>query len=172
MLDHTGIVVTDLPKARKFYDAVAKALGLGIVTPHKDFFLLGRGPKEIPYLWIGTLRPSYWIEGSRAGVNQMHVAFAAKDNATVDEFYRATLAAGGRDVTTASRGRARRATTARSCSIRTGTTSRRFLAPRAMPGDARDRHAASRRRGDPRRAACRATLRVNVSGLAAAARWR
>ncbi|HEU4778907.1 MAG TPA: VOC family protein [Steroidobacteraceae bacterium] len=97
MLDHTGIVVTDLPKARKFYDAVAKALGLGIVAPHKDFFLLGRGPGQIPYLWIGTLRPSYWIEGSRAGINQMHVAFAAQDNATVDEFYRAALEAGGRD---------------------------------------------------------------------------
>jgi catechol 2,3-dioxygenase-like lactoylglutathione lyase family enzyme len=97
MLDHTGIVVSDLSKARKFYDAVAKALGLGIVTPHKDFFLLGRGPGQIPYLWIGTLRPSYWIEGSRAGINQMHVAFAAKDEAMVDEFYRATLAAGGRD---------------------------------------------------------------------------
>jgi catechol 2,3-dioxygenase-like lactoylglutathione lyase family enzyme len=97
MLDHTGIVVSDLSKARKFYDAVAKALGLGIVTPHKDFFLLGRGPGQIPYLWIGTLRPSYWIEGSRAGINPMHVAFAAKDEAMVDEFYRATLAAGGRD---------------------------------------------------------------------------
>jgi catechol 2,3-dioxygenase-like lactoylglutathione lyase family enzyme len=97
MLDHTGIVVTDLYKARKFYDAVAKALGLGIVAPHKEFFLLGKGPGEIPYLWIGTLRPSYWIEGSRAGINQMHVAFAAKDEATVDEFYRAALAAGGRD---------------------------------------------------------------------------
>jgi catechol 2,3-dioxygenase-like lactoylglutathione lyase family enzyme len=97
MLDHTGIVVTDLPKARKFYDAVARVLGLGIVAPHKDFFLLGRGPKEIPYLWIGTLRPSYWIEGSRAGINQMHIAFAAKDNATVDEFHRAAIAAGGRD---------------------------------------------------------------------------
>jgi catechol 2,3-dioxygenase-like lactoylglutathione lyase family enzyme len=97
MLDHTGIVVSDLPQARKFYDAVAKALGLGIVTPHKDFFLLGRGPGQIPYLWIGTLRPSYWLEGSRAGINQMHVAFVAKDKAMVDEFYRATLAAGGRD---------------------------------------------------------------------------
>jgi catechol 2,3-dioxygenase-like lactoylglutathione lyase family enzyme len=97
MLDHTGIVVSDLPKARKFYDAVAKALGLGIVAPHQDFFLLGKGPGEIPYLWIGTLRPSYWVEGSRAGINQMHVAFAAKDQAMVDEFYRAAMAAGGRD---------------------------------------------------------------------------
>jgi catechol 2,3-dioxygenase-like lactoylglutathione lyase family enzyme len=97
MLDHTGFVVTDLSKARAFYDAVAKALGLGIVAPHKDFFLLGRGPGQIPYLWIGILRPSYWVEGSRAGINQMHVAFSAKDNAMVDEFYRAALAAGGRD---------------------------------------------------------------------------
>ena len=97
MLDHTGIVVTDLPRARKFYEAVAGALGLGIESPNKDFFILGKGPGQIPYLWIGTLRPSYWIEGSRAGINQMHVAFAAKDVATVDEFYRAALAAGGRD---------------------------------------------------------------------------
>ena len=28
MLDHTGIVVTDLAKARRFYDAIAKPLGL------------------------------------------------------------------------------------------------------------------------------------------------
>jgi catechol 2,3-dioxygenase-like lactoylglutathione lyase family enzyme len=97
MLDHTGIVVTDLPKARKFYGAVAEALELGIVEPHQDFFLLGSGPGEIPYLWIGTMRPSYWIEGSRAGINQMHVAFAARSTAMVDEFYRAALAAGGRD---------------------------------------------------------------------------
>jgi catechol 2,3-dioxygenase-like lactoylglutathione lyase family enzyme len=97
MLDHTGIVVTDLSKARTFNDAVAKALGLGIATPHKEFFLLGRGPGQFPYLWIGTLRPSYWVEGSRAGINQMHVAFAAKDKAMVEEFHRATIAAGGRD---------------------------------------------------------------------------
>ena len=97
MLDHTGIVVTDLARARKFYDAVAKTLGLGIVEPAKGFFLLGEGPGKIPYLWIGTLRPSYWIEGSRAGINQMHVAFAAKTQQAVHDFYDAALAAGGRD---------------------------------------------------------------------------
>jgi catechol 2,3-dioxygenase-like lactoylglutathione lyase family enzyme len=98
MLDHTGIVVSDLAKARRFYDAVAKALGLGTVDNGPDAFLLGRSADEaIPYLWIGTLRPTYWAEGSRAGLNQMHVAFVAKDEATVQEFYRAALAAGGRD---------------------------------------------------------------------------
>jgi catechol 2,3-dioxygenase-like lactoylglutathione lyase family enzyme len=98
MLDHTGIVVSDLARARRFYDAVAQALGLGTIDNGPDAFLLGRSAQEpLPYLWIGTLRPSYWAEGSRAGLNQMHVAFTAPSKTVVDEFYRAALAAGGRD---------------------------------------------------------------------------
>lgn len=98
MLDHTGFVVSDLALARRFYDAIAKALGLGTIDIGHEAFLLGRGAEEpIPYLWIGTSRPSYWAEGSRAGLNQMHVAFVASSKAVVDEFYRAALAAGGRD---------------------------------------------------------------------------
>ena len=98
MLDHTGIVVSDLASARRFYDAIAEALGLATISNSPQSFLFGKSKEEpIPYLWIGTLRPSYWAEGSRAGLNQMHVAFVAKDKATVDEFHRAAIAAGGRD---------------------------------------------------------------------------
>jgi catechol 2,3-dioxygenase-like lactoylglutathione lyase family enzyme len=98
MLDHTGFVVTDLAKARRFYDAIAKPLGLGTIDNGPDAFLLGRSAEEpIPYLWIGTLLPSYWVEGSRPGINQMHVAFAAPSKQVVDEFYRAALEAGGKD---------------------------------------------------------------------------
>lgn len=97
MLDHTGIVVSDLAKARRFYDAIAKPLGLATVDNFKGSFLLGKGPNEYPYLWIGTLIPSYWIEGSRPGINQMHVAFRAPSKEAVDEFYKAALATGGKD---------------------------------------------------------------------------
>lgn len=98
MLDHTGFVVSDLAKARRFYDAIARPLGLATVANGDQSFLLGRSAQEpIPYLWIGTLRPSYWAEGSRAGLNQTHVAFVAPDKAAVDAFYEAALAAGGRD---------------------------------------------------------------------------
>jgi catechol 2,3-dioxygenase-like lactoylglutathione lyase family enzyme len=98
MLDHTGFVVTDLARARRFYDAVAKALGLVTVDNGKEAFLLGRSAEEpIPYLWIGTIRPSYWVDGSRAGINQTHIAFVALSKAVVDEFYKAALAAGGKD---------------------------------------------------------------------------
>ena len=97
MLDHTGIVVTDLAKARAFYDAIAKPLGLVTADNFKGSFVLGKGANQYPYLWIGTLIPSYWIEGSRPGVNQMHVAFSAASKEAVDAFYKAALAAGGRD---------------------------------------------------------------------------
>jgi catechol 2,3-dioxygenase-like lactoylglutathione lyase family enzyme len=98
MIDHTGFVVTDLAKARRFYDAVAKALGLSTADNGPNAFLFGHSAAEpIPYLWIGTLRPSYWAEGSRAGLNQTHIAFTAPSKAVVDEFYRAALEAGGRD---------------------------------------------------------------------------
>ena len=97
MLDHTGIVVTDLAKARRFYDAVAGALGLMTADSGEHAFLLGRGVTDYPYLWIGTLIPSYWVEGSRPGINQMHVAFSAASQERVHAFYEAALAAGGRD---------------------------------------------------------------------------
>lgn len=97
MLDHTGIVVTDLAAARRFYDAIAKPLGLATIDNGADAFLLGKGPNELPYLWIGRLIPSYWIEGSRPGINQMHVAFRAPNKKAVDAFHRAALEAGGKD---------------------------------------------------------------------------
>ena len=98
MLDHTGFVVSDLARARRFYDAIAKALGLGTTDISPQAFLLGKSKEEpLPYLWIGTLRPSYWAEGSRPGLNQMHVAFRAASKEQVEAFHRAGIAAGGKD---------------------------------------------------------------------------
>lgn len=98
MIDHTGIVVSDLAAARRFYDAVAETLGLSTKDLSPESFVFGKSQDEpIPYLWIGTLRPSYWAEGSSAGLNQMHVAFVARDAEQVKAFHRAALAAGGRD---------------------------------------------------------------------------
>lgn len=98
MFDHTGIIVSDLTAARRFYDAVAEALSLQTHSNSAESFLLGHSAEQpIPYLWIGTTRPTYWVEGSRAGLNQSHIAFVARDKAMVDRFFAAALAAGGRD---------------------------------------------------------------------------
>lgn len=96
MFDHTGIVVSDLKAARRFYDAIAEPLGLQTREMAPEFFVMGKSQEEpIPYLWIGTLIPSYWVEGSRPGINQMHVAFRADSKAMVKAFHEAALKAGG-----------------------------------------------------------------------------
>ena len=98
MIDHTGFVVSDLSAARRFYDAIARPLGLATADNGPESFLFGKSAEDpIPYLWIGVSRPSYWAQGSRAGLNQTHIAFTAPDKETVHAFYEAALAAGGRD---------------------------------------------------------------------------
>jgi catechol 2,3-dioxygenase-like lactoylglutathione lyase family enzyme len=98
MIDHTGFVVTDLAKARRFYNAIAVPLKLATADNSSESFVLGRSAEQtIPYVWIGTLRPSYWKEGSRAGINQTHIAFMAENEAAVDAFHAAALQAGGTD---------------------------------------------------------------------------
>lgn len=98
MFDHTGIVVSDLSRARAFYEAIGKPLGLVPADNGEQAFVFGKSKAEpIPYLWVGTLRPSYWAEGSRTGINQMHVAFVAPSKDAVDAFHAAGVAAGGTD---------------------------------------------------------------------------
>jgi catechol 2,3-dioxygenase-like lactoylglutathione lyase family enzyme len=93
MLDHIGLSVADIERARVFYEAALKPLGLGAIMEvtaeetggdaHAGF-----GENDKAFFWIGTgAKP-------RGGT---HVAFTAKTRAEVEAFYRAALAAGGRD---------------------------------------------------------------------------
>lgn len=93
MLDHIGITVSDVPRAKAFYDAALAPLGIGIVmevsaeqTGGQAY--LGYGSQGRPYFWVGSGGP---------GTGRLHVAFSAADRASVDAFYKAAIAAGGRD---------------------------------------------------------------------------
>ncbi|WJS84698.1 VOC family protein [Paracoccus sp. TOH] len=94
MIDHIGIPVSDLPRARAFYDRALAPLGVGLLMEVTEEVTgghgahLGYGREGKPFFWIGSGRPA----GPGA-----HVAFAAPDRATVDAFHAAALAAGGRD---------------------------------------------------------------------------
>jgi catechol 2,3-dioxygenase-like lactoylglutathione lyase family enzyme len=87
MIDHVTLGVSDLDRARDFYDwALAP---LGIVRLYADggrFSGYGTGHKA--FVWIG--RRDQVLTGA-------HVAFLAPDRAAVAAFYEAALAAGGRD---------------------------------------------------------------------------
>ena len=91
MLDHIGIGVTDYAKAKAFFDRALAPLGIVKimeVTAAQTGSYDGAG--------YGMDRPFFWI-GASERTTPAHVAFRAKDRATVDAFHKAALAAGGRD---------------------------------------------------------------------------
>lgn len=93
-LDHIGFPVTDIARARAFYDAALAPLGLGIVMELPPGIAgpeahLGYGVADKPFFWISG-------GGGAPGI-RLHVAFAAESRAMVDAFHAAALAAGGID---------------------------------------------------------------------------
>jgi catechol 2,3-dioxygenase-like lactoylglutathione lyase family enzyme len=97
MLDHFGFIVSDLTAARRFYEAALAPLGLSVTEEQPEAFIVARRDRPRPFIYIGTVRPTYWNEAARAGGAPAHFGFQAKDRAAVDAFHEAGLAAGGRD---------------------------------------------------------------------------
>jgi catechol 2,3-dioxygenase-like lactoylglutathione lyase family enzyme len=95
MIDHIGFSVRDLARATEFYLKALSPLGIGIMMEVSaeqtgGGATVGFGANGKPFFWIG--------EGFRSANDQrIHVAFAAGSRAQVDTFYRAALAAGGKD---------------------------------------------------------------------------
>ncbi|MFT4012387.1 MAG: VOC family protein [Paracoccus sp. (in: a-proteobacteria)] len=94
MIDHIGIAVSDLERSRAFYDAALGVLGVGVVLEVTEEMTGGHGA-HLGYGRPG--KPEFWIGSGRSAQGGTHVAFAATDPTAVDAFYRAAMAAGGRD---------------------------------------------------------------------------
>lgn len=89
MIDHVGLRVADLARAKRFYLAALAPLGYTLFREHGDH---GIG------LWSNG-KPDLWLYKSGIATNPAptHVCFTSPDRPTVDSFYAAALAAGGRD---------------------------------------------------------------------------
>ena len=95
MLDHIGFAVADFAKAKAFYKKALAPLGIDVVmevTAEESGGYEGAGFGESgkPYFWIGS-------GTSAPGSHGVHIAFVAPDRKTVDAFYKAAIAAGGKD---------------------------------------------------------------------------
>lgn len=84
MIDHVFLRVRDLAAARRFYETVLEPLGERVWAEVEGRVGLGGRGRS---LWLAAGEPS----------ENVHIAFAAPDNATVDEFHRIAVAAGYRD---------------------------------------------------------------------------
>jgi catechol 2,3-dioxygenase-like lactoylglutathione lyase family enzyme len=101
MIDHLGMPVSELARATEFYQKALAPLGYGIVMQVSaeqtgNGAAVGFGAPGKPQDFQSG-KQSFWIgEGERLG-GHIHVAFLAPSRAAVDAFYRAALAAGGKD---------------------------------------------------------------------------
>ena len=86
MIDHTGVAVLNLRKSKAFYAAALAPLGYSALMEFEQVAGFGIAPK-----------PDFWIAEGAPNVPPIHVAFRADSRAQVDAFYKAAIAAGGRD---------------------------------------------------------------------------
>lgn len=87
LIDHIQLVVRDLKASHDFYVAVLAVLDIPVIDTSDGYF------------WADELVVSAADSRAALGVltGRHHLAFQAKDRATVDAFYAAALAHGGRD---------------------------------------------------------------------------
>lgn len=88
MIDHTGFLVSDLQKSRRFYEQALAPLGYAMLFEVPGGVGMGFGEPPKPDFWIGQGTPN---------TPRIHVAFRANSRSVVDAFYKAALAAGGKD---------------------------------------------------------------------------
>ena len=84
MLDHISVNVSNYAKAKEFYSKALAPLGYTVLMEFGPSAGLGEAGK-----------PDFWI--AQGPVAKSHIAFTAKDRKTVDAFYKAAIAAGGKD---------------------------------------------------------------------------
>lgn len=87
LIDHIQIVVKDLQRSRKFYDAVFGVLGIPFGGEGPEFFFFDE------FCVSSATGPA--AEGKLTG--RIHIAFQARDEEMVRRFHTAALAAGGTD---------------------------------------------------------------------------
>jgi len=93
MIDHTGLNVSDPVKSRRFYEQALAPLGYKVLMEVPAEFTGGA-----VVLGFGVPpKPDFWMNQAPPQVPHIHIAFHSQNRAAVDAFYRAALAAGGRD---------------------------------------------------------------------------
>jgi catechol 2,3-dioxygenase-like lactoylglutathione lyase family enzyme len=89
VFDHVGVNVSDYGVSKPFYEGTLAPLGYAVQMEFAEWKTAGFGADGVPgHFWISERDPL---------TTGTHVAFQARDRATVDAFHAAGLAAGGTD---------------------------------------------------------------------------
>ena len=93
MIDHTGVSVSDFAKSKAFYTRALASIGYQLIL---EFPASVTGSSDVAGFGVPP-KPDFWIASGSPNIPPVHVAFRAETRALVDAFYKAAIAAGGRD---------------------------------------------------------------------------
>jgi catechol 2,3-dioxygenase-like lactoylglutathione lyase family enzyme len=94
MIDHVGFPVSDFERAKEFYQQALEPLGYTMMMEFPGMLT----DSGAPAAGFGTgEKADFWIGGEGSLEHPVHIAITANDRASVDAFYEAALAAGGKD---------------------------------------------------------------------------
>ncbi len=86
MFDHVGFGVSNLAECKAFFLQALAPLKVALVMEGPNGVGIGQNNK-----------PSLWLHEAQGRPSPLHIAFVAASRAEVDAFYKAALAAGGKD---------------------------------------------------------------------------
>jgi catechol 2,3-dioxygenase-like lactoylglutathione lyase family enzyme len=86
MFDHIGFGVTSITESKAFFLQALQPLGVAVAMEGSHGVGMGQNKK-----------PSLWLYETKEKPAHLHLAFAAENRKQVDAFYRAAIAAGGKD---------------------------------------------------------------------------
>lgn len=99
MIDHTGVIVSDIEKSGKWYESALKAIGYvklmefsKAITQTTDVAGFGEENTGKPDFWISAATKNRPVNKSPS-----HIAFRAQNRLQVDQFYKEAINAGGKD---------------------------------------------------------------------------
>ena len=92
-IDHTSLSVSDYAAAKTFYAAALKPLRIEILM---EFPAAMTGSSDVCGLGADG-KPFLWLANAGKTTPHIHLAFRAESRAQVDAFYKAAIAAGGKD---------------------------------------------------------------------------
>jgi catechol 2,3-dioxygenase-like lactoylglutathione lyase family enzyme len=93
MIDHTGLHMSNPKRSREFYDRALAPLSYKVLMEVPAEYtggkvVLGYGEPD---------KADFWLAEGTPNQPRMHIAFRAKTRKQVDDFYKAAIAAGGKD---------------------------------------------------------------------------
>ncbi|MBY0545164.1 MAG: VOC family protein [Gammaproteobacteria bacterium] len=99
MIDHTGIIVSNLKTSINWYEAALASIGYGKLMEFSKEITQTTGVAGFGE--TKTHKPDFWLseatQSKPVNTPRQHIAFRAENRKQVDEFYQAAIKAGGTD---------------------------------------------------------------------------